>query len=77
MQNVTMKQPPNVISSKDMNYIEDMLAWNMNAAKTARDAASKVTDQEIKDELQRTYQMHKKHYDQLLSYLQNNQNMTS
>lgn len=71
MQNNTMKQPPNVISSKDLKYIEDMLAWNLTAAKSAREFANMVNDQEIKTELNATYQMHKQHYDQLLSFLQN------
>lgn len=65
-----MKQPPNVISSKDLKYIEDMLAWNLTAAKSAREFAGNVSDPEIKNELEATYQMHKQHYDQLLSYLQ-------
>lgn len=71
MQNNTMKQPPNVISSKDLKYIEDMLAWNLTAAKSAREFANKVSDQEIKMEMEATYQMHKQHYDQLLQFLQN------
>lgn len=74
MQNVSMKQPPNVISNKDLSYIEDMLAWNLTTAKSARDFSTKVTCQEIKNELDATYQMHKKHYDQFLSFLQNNSN---
>ncbi len=71
MQNVSMKQPPNVISNKDLSYIEDMLAWNLTAAKSARDFSGKVTDQEIQAELNTAFQMHKTHYEQLLSYLQN------
>ncbi len=71
MQNTTMKQPPNVISSKDLTYIEDMLAWNLTAAKSAREFAGIVTDPEIKNELEQTYQMHKKHYDEFLNFLQN------
>jgi len=71
MQNTTMKQPPNIISSKDLKYIEDMLAWNLTAAKSAREFAGKVNDQEIKTEMETTQQMHKQHYEQLLSFLQN------
>jgi len=74
MQNGTMKQPPNVISNKDLSYIEDMLAWNLTAAKSARDFSGKVTDQEIKTEIDATYQMHKQHYEQFLTFLQSHTN---
>ncbi len=69
--NVTLKQPPNIVSTKDMLYIEDMLSWNLGAAKMARDYASKVQDQEIKQGFEAAYQMHKNHYDRLLQFLQN------
>ena len=79
MQNNMMKQPPNVISGKDLLYIEDMLAWNLTTAKECREFSNLVTDQEIKNAFDSAYQMHKKHYDQLLQFLQNhtNNNMTS
>ncbi|NLG82691.1 MAG: spore coat protein [Bacilli bacterium] len=75
MNQTSMKQPPNVISNKDLSYIEDMLAWNLTAAKSAREFASHVNDQEIKQELEQTFQMHKKHYDELLNFLQSHANM--
>ena len=75
MNQTTMKQPPNVISNKDLSYIEDMLAWNLTAAKSAREFASKVNDQEIKQEFEQTYQMHKQHYEVLLNFLQSHVNM--
>ena len=71
MQSTTLKQPPNVISNKDLKYIEDMLAWTLTAAKSAREFSSKVSDQEIQTEMDATYQMHKEHYEQLLNFLQN------
>lgn len=69
-----MKQPPNVISTKDLSYIEDMLNWNLALAKQARHYEKEVTDQEIKNCLNSVSQMHQKHYTQLLQLLQNNNN---
>lgn len=74
MHNTTMKQPPDVISTKDMLYISDMLSWNLGAAKMARESASKVNDTEISEELNAAYQMHKQHYDRLLKFLEKHVN---
>ncbi len=74
MQNVNMKQPPDVVSSKDMYYIQDMLDWNLTSAKITRDFAGKVKDQEISRELGALYEMHKRHYDQFIAFLQNHTN---
>jgi hypothetical protein len=77
-QNNTMKQPPCVISGKDLNYFTDMLAWNLTAAKEAREFSTKVNDQDVKQELVAAYQMHKKHYEQLEQFLQkHNHNQTN
>lgn len=74
MQQQAMKQPPNVISSKDHHYIEDLLNWNLTLAKQAKHFHMEATDQEIKDILMSLHQMHQKHYNKLLQLLQNNNN---
>lgn len=74
MNQPVMNQPPNVLSTKDTLYITDMLSWNLLAAKQANNFASKVNCQEIQQTMNEVYQMHKKHYDQLLNLLQNNNN---
>jgi hypothetical protein len=72
--NSMMKQPPNIIASKDLMYLEDMLSWNLALCKQARHYKMEVSDQDVLNELESVYQMHKKHYNQLLELLQNNNN---
>jgi hypothetical protein len=74
MQTPTMKTPPNVISGKDLNYLKDMLSWNLAAAKQAKHYVNEATDPEVKGQLEAVYQMHKKHYDAVLLILQNSNN---
>ncbi|MFB5660844.1 hypothetical protein [Alteribacillus sp. HJP-4] len=68
-QNV-MPQPPQTITVKDQLYLADMLTWNLNAAKKAAFFAKQCSDMEIKQELEKTAQMHERHYKQLLPHLQ-------
>jgi hypothetical protein len=72
--NTMMKQPPNVIAQKDLMYLEDMLSWNLALCKQAKHYKMEVSDQDVMNELDSIYQMHKKHYNQLLELLQNNNN---
>jgi hypothetical protein len=72
--NKMMKQPPNVIATKDLSYLEDMLNWNLALCKQARHYKSEVADQDVMQELESISQMHKKHYNQLMQLLQNNKN---
>lgn len=74
MQQPTMKRPPNVISSKDHHYIEDLLNWNLTLAKQAKHFYQEATDQDIKNALLSLQQMHQNHYNRLLQLLQNNNN---
>jgi hypothetical protein len=72
--NTMMKQPPNIIAQKDLMYLEDMLSWNLALCKQAKHYKMEVSDQDVINELDSIYQMHKKHYNQLLELLQNNNN---
>lgn len=54
-----MEEVPIMISTKDLAYIEDIFNWNFNAAKTANDFSEKVEDEEIKEFIEDTYEMHK------------------
>lgn len=58
------------------SYLNDMLAWNLNAMKKCHFAAAHCQDTEIKAELDKCGQMHQRHYQQLLTHLNTtNQNM--
>lgn len=66
-------QPPNVVSSKDLLYLSDMLSWNLNAAKKAHFFAQNCTIPEVKNALEQTCQLHESHYNKILQHLNQNQ----
>ncbi|WLR41346.1 hypothetical protein LC087_10495 [Bacillus carboniphilus] len=68
----TMNQPPNVLSTKDLLYLEDMLSWNLIAMKKAHSFATQCTNPEVQNELNKVGEMHNKHYQQILQKLQSN-----
>lgn len=45
---------PNIISSKDLDYLSDMFNWHYGAYKSMINAISSVTDEEIKNMLERS-----------------------
>ena len=65
-----MKETPNVISVKDLLYIEDMLNWNFIMNKKIYSYLECIEDEEIKKLLIKTNKMHSKHYQDLLNILQ-------
>ena len=65
-----MKETPNVISVKDLLYIEDMLNWNFITNKKIYSYLECIEDEEIKKLLIKTKKMHSKHYQDLLNILQ-------
>lgn len=71
----TMPQPPNVISSKDLLYLTDMLSWNLNACKKAHFYAGQCQTPELQASLEQAGQMHQRHYEKILQHL--NQNPTT
>lgn len=68
-----MEQPPHVITTKDLAYINDMLAWNLLSMKKAHFFAQQCQDMEIKSELDQCGQMHQRHYEMLMVHLQEKQ----
>ncbi|WP_409251895.1 hypothetical protein V1502_17585 [Bacillus sp. SCS-153A] len=64
-----VQQPPQVLTTKDSLYLNDMLTWNLLAMKKAHFAASHCQDPELKAELDKCGQMHQRHYEQILSHL--------
>ncbi|WP_059105935.1 hypothetical protein [Shouchella shacheensis] len=72
-QSQVMNEPPAIMTTKDLLYVNDMLAWNLNAMKKAHDFASRCQDTEIKQAIESAGQMHERHYEQLLTCLQPSQ----
>ncbi|MDZ5472165.1 hypothetical protein SM124_10435 [Bacillus sp. 31A1R] len=64
-----MSQPPKVISTKDSIYLTDMLSWNLLAMKKAHFYAQHCQDMNLKSEFEKCGQMHQRHYEQILSHL--------
>lgn len=65
-------EPPKTISTKDLSYFNDMLNWNLIAAKKMRNAAKQCKMPDIRKEFESAEKMHSKHYNEILQYLQDN-----
>ena len=64
-----MKEVPNIISTKDLSYIQDMLNWNMTLCKKAKMYKTLAKDKEIKALFDKVNKMHKEHYETLMEIL--------
>lgn len=69
-----MEQPPNVITIKDLAYLKDAMSWELLTMKKCRQYASFCTDPELQNQIDGVGQMHQKHYEKLLQYIQSNPN---
>lgn len=65
-----MDKVPQIISTKDLNFIADMLNWNLIAAKKAYHFINETSDQDIANLLNKVITMHHKHYSVILNLLQ-------
>jgi hypothetical protein len=70
-QQAVMPQPPQMISAKDAMYFNDMMSWNLLAMKKAHFFATQCQDKEVAQALEKAGQMHQRHYQKILSHLQN------
>lgn len=61
--NIEYSEVPNIISSKDLDYLTDMFNWNYRAYKNSYNAISKVNDKEIKDMLEKYLEYQKEVYE--------------
>lgn len=67
-----MMTPPNVITTKDLLYLKDMMSWLLDATKKCSHFSRECTDPKIKQVLDRAGQMHQRHYNIILKHCQNN-----
>ncbi len=44
---------PNMLSSKDLDYLQDMFNWNYGAYKNTEDAINNITDQKLQKLLEK------------------------
>lgn len=64
-----MNEVPNMISTKDLAYIEDMIKWNLIIGKKAKLYKDIASDGKIKTLLGDISKMHLKHYKILMGIL--------
>lgn len=64
-----MQQPPEIVTTKDLSYIEDALSWELLAAKKFAMYAQVAQEQGIRDLCDRLSKMHQTHYQKLLRHL--------
>ncbi|WP_042456839.1 ferritin family protein [Neobacillus dielmonensis] len=64
--------PPRAITSKDILYLKDALSWELLAFKKFHFMAQQVSNDEIKQALDKAGKMHQDHYQRILTHLQVN-----
>ena len=64
-----MNKVPPMISSKDLDFIKDMLNWNFIACKKANHYLEYVQDEEVKTAIKEAADMHAEHYNYILGLL--------
>lgn len=69
MENQTYNEVPNIITGKDLNYLSDMFNWNYEALKKTNAGIHNVSAEEIKNTLQKGYDLFKNNLNVILSTL--------
>ena len=68
-QQTRMSEPPQIITTKDMAYLQDALSWELDVIKKFNHFAQETQDAKTKNLIQKSAQMHQKHYNMLLKHL--------
>ena len=69
MQNLNYEVVPDIITGKDLDYLSDMFQWNYGALKQVNAAMDSITDQQIKDIMQKSYHVFENNLNQVLNIL--------
>jgi len=56
---MNFEKVPNIITGKDLDYLSDMFNWNYGALKSNLNALNEVSDNEIKEIIERSTNMFK------------------
>lgn len=64
-----MKQVPNMISTKDLAYLEDMFNWHFTLCKKAYSYSLEVEDETIAEFMKDVYKKHKKICEKIIKKL--------
>ena len=65
-----MKSVPNIISTKDLSYIEDMLYWNFILIKKINNYLNCIKDENVINILNKAYKNLNENYNVLLDILE-------
>ncbi len=60
---------PNIITTKDLSYLEDIYSWNFNACKEINSFIDCIEDEQILKKIKETSQMHKEICKKILTIL--------
>ncbi|MBQ8193004.1 MAG: hypothetical protein IJZ46_02925 [Bacilli bacterium] len=63
---------PNIIASKDLDYLSDMFNWNYDAFKCTYNSLDKITDEEIRSMMNRVSDVFRNNMNSVLSILGGN-----
>ena len=69
MENTIYNEVLNIITSKDLDYLSDMFNWNYEALKKMNVAITQVTDEQIKNILEKGYNLFKNNLNITLSII--------
>lgn len=64
-----MAEPPKMISTKDLSYLTDAMAWELDIIKKFNHFANEMQDAKSKNLITKSCQLHQKHYNMLLKHL--------
>lgn len=64
-----MNEVPNIISTKDLDYIKDMLKWNFVLVKKANFFMEVITDEDAKKLIEKVIKVHKSQYEKIIDIL--------
>lgn len=69
MQNLNYEVVPNIITGKDLDYLSDMFQWNYGALKETNASMNSITDQELKDIMQKAFDVFENNLNLILNVL--------
>ncbi len=65
-----MNEVPNIISTKDLSYIKDLIKWNLVLSKKARMYKEIIENEDVKKFANKISKLHSGHYKKLLEILE-------
>ena len=70
----TYNEVPNIISSKDLDYLSDMFNWNYGAYKTSLNSSNSVNDEELSELLLKASNIFHSNLTKILNIINNGGN---